>query len=330
MREEKEIRVNTKLIDGKTDAELIEICKRYLGEVISGIKTGYASHFDSATYNTMPKNNLAERIAQLEDKDYPMMYLDENGMEQIVRDPKFDGRYGDGNHLQELVIRAIRSELYEVSSKSLIRNFNEKELPKEEIERRISLMADFDSKEAFRRYVTNSIPKWYYEDSLETLKKNFSGNELYNRIQKDLPTFFTVVDILRNKGMDLSTIKFSYELSLEDVYQIVNEKFSDYIRDGKVVNPEEMVQEEQKSIPQEEVVETPKESISTQYPEPKSIEDVDKTINQRKQDLEEKKQLLAIYDAKLNELNQLEAEIADIERQLAEKKQQLKEKGVSL
>lgn len=209
------------IFDGKTDEEIIAICEEFFGEF-------KGRYFDNKLIEERGKyeralavDNLCEAIRESREK----------GMEVSAEDRmsvlKDFGMTGEATPLSALANRLIREEATVIVKQGFIRGFSDEPMDKKELERRINLVLKCCGADTFNALMQKTIPQFYYGEGSKTV-------EDIEHLQKDLPQFFQAVDFLLRSGVDLNKVQMAKNMSLQDVYTEVSQKYAKFFnKDNK-------------------------------------------------------------------------------------------------
>ena len=217
------------IFEGKTDEEIIELCEEFLGEF-------KGRYFDNKLIEERGRydravaiDNLCQAIRESREKN---MDFTPSERESVLKE---FGMSGEITPLSALASRTIREEATEIVRQGFIRGFSDEPMDKEELERRINLVLKCCSADTFNTLMQKTIPQFYYGD-------NSKDVEDIERLQKDLPQFFQAVDFLLSSGVDLNKIQMAKNMTLQDVYMEVSQKYAKFF--NKENKQEEKASEE--------------------------------------------------------------------------------------
>lgn len=217
------------IFEGKTDEEIIELCEEFLGEF-------KGRYFDNKLIEERGRydravaiDNLCQAIRESREKN---MDFTPSERESVLKE---FGMSGEITPLSALASRTIREEATEIIRQGFLRGFSDEPMNKEELERRINLVLKCCSADTFNTLMQKTIPQFYYGD-------NSKDVEDIERLQKDLPQFFQAVDFLLNSGVDLNKIQMAKNMTLQDVYMEVSQKYAKFF--NKENKQEEKASEE--------------------------------------------------------------------------------------
>ena len=244
MYDDKSLVVNPNIFDGKSEEEIIEICKKYLGEcdVEHRFFPNALSH-GSAIFNYGDRLwSISHGIGQ----NHTPLDAEERRDLGVTGSPGFETGI--------LAARALNEEALEIANTGIRGKNRSDNISKEEVERRTGLISTFASKEAIEKFADNSLYRWYYIQPLEEIESSFkeSGSSIVNSLKKDLPQFFQMVESLLANNIEIDQIEMAPGYTVLDVYNIIKNKFSKYISNGKIIDPKKDKKvEEEKTIEQE-------------------------------------------------------------------------------
>ncbi len=203
------------IFEGKTDEEIVELCEEFLGEF-------KGRYFDNKLIEERGRydravaiDNLCQAIRESREKN---MDFTPSERESVLKE---FGMSGEITPLSALASRTIREEATEIIRQGFLRGFSDEPMNKEELERRINLVLKCCSADTFNTLMQKTIPQFYYGD-------NSKDVEDIERLQKDLPQFFQAVDFLLSSGVDLNKIQMAKNMTLQDVYMEVSQKYAKF------------------------------------------------------------------------------------------------------
>ena len=203
------------IFEGKTDEEIIELCEEFLGEF-------KGRYFDNKLIEERGRydravaiDNLCQAIRESREKN---MDFTPSERESVLKE---FGMSGEITPLSALASRTIREEATEIIRQGFLRGFSDEPMNKEELERRINLVLKCCSADTFNTLMQKTIPQFYYGDNSKDI-------EDIERLQKDLPQFFQAVDFLLSSGVDLNKIQMAKNMTLQDVYMEVSQKYAKF------------------------------------------------------------------------------------------------------
>ncbi|MBQ3298537.1 MAG: hypothetical protein IJG97_07080 [Bacilli bacterium] len=278
------------IFEGKTDEEIIELCEEFLGEF-------KGRYFDNKLIEERGRydravaiDNLCQAIRESREKN---MDFTPSERESVLKE---FGMSGEITPLSALASRTIREEATEIIRQGFLRGFSDEPMNKEELERRINLVLKCCSADTFNTLMQKTIPQFYYGD-------NSKDVEDIERLQKDLPQFFQAVDFLLNSGVDLNKIQMAKNMTLQDVYMEVSQKYAKFF--NKENKQEEKASEEAIIVEDSTNINDENNEISRMVDDSNNNDNLQYHILQEMQEIQ-------------NEINQLSARQANLLAKLQE------------
>ena len=278
------------IFEGKTDEEIIELCEEFLGEC-------KGRYFDNKLIEERGKyeralaiDNLCQAIRESREKN---MDFTPSEKESVLKE---FGMSGEITPLSALASRTIREEATEIVRQGFIRGFSDEPMDKEELERRINLVLKCCSADTFNTLMQKTIPQFYYGD-------NSKDVEDIERLQKDLPQFFQAVDFLLSSGVDLNKIQMAKNMTLQDVYMEVSQKYAKFF--NKENKQEEKASDEAIIVEDSTNINDENNEISRMVDDSNNNDNLQYHILQEMQEIQ-------------NEINQLSARQANLLAKLQE------------
>ena len=209
------------IFDGKTDEEIIAICEEFFGEF-------KGRYFDNKLIEQRGKysralavDNLCQAIRESREK---RMEVSAEDRMAVLKD---FGMTGEVTPLSALANRLIQEEATEIVKQGFSRSFSDEPMDKKELERRINLVLKCCGADTFNVLMQKTIPQIYYGEDSKTVDD-------MERLQKDLPQFFQAVDFLLRSGVDLNKVQMAKNMTLQDVYTEVSQKYAKFFnKDNK-------------------------------------------------------------------------------------------------
>ena len=233
MNNENTIIVNPEIFKGKSEEEIIEICKKYLGEC--DVEHRF---FPSALSRGPALFNYGDRLwsisRNIKNEYSPLDSATKRDL-GVTGSPGLDIGY--------LAAKAINEEAIEISNRGIRGESRKDIIGKDEIERRTSLISTFASKEGIERFAGNSLYLWYYTTPLDEIESDFKENNasLVDSLKKDLPPFLQMVELLLAHNVEIDQIEMHPGYTILDVYNNVMQKFSKYFHEGKIIDQEDNI-----------------------------------------------------------------------------------------
>ena len=278
------------IFEGKTDEEIIELCEEFLGEF-------KGRYFDNKLIEERGRydravaiDNLCQAIRESREKN---MDFTPSERESVLKE---FGMSGEITPLSALASRTNREEATEIIRQGFLRGFSDEPMNKEELERRINLVLKCCSADTFNTLMQKTIPQFYYGD-------NSKDVEDIERLQKDLPQFFQAVDFLLNSGVDLNKIQMAKNMTLQDVYMEVSQKYAKFF--NKENKQEEKASEEAIIVEDSTNINDENNEISRMVDDSNNNDNLQYHILQEMQEIQ-------------NEINQLSARQANLLAKLQE------------
>ena len=278
------------IFEGKTDEEIVKLCEEFLGE----FKERY---FDNKLIETRGQysralaiDNLCQAIRESREKN---MDFTPEERESVLKE---FGMSGEITPLSSLASRTIREEATEIVKQGFSRGFSDEPMDKKELERRINLVLKCCGADTFNVLMQKTIPQFYYGEGSKDV-------EDIERLQKDLPQFFQAVDFLLSSGVDLNKIQMAKNMTLQDVYMEVSQKYAKFFNKDNTV---------EKSSEEPKIVEEREPVIE------ESNEEINRMVNDSNHDEALQYYLLQEMQKIQDEINQLMARQANLLARLQE------------
>ncbi len=235
MYDKEEVIVSPRIFEGKTDQEIIEWCKKYLGD-----RHPDYLHFPKALAQGMREQDYADR---LRDIDRGIDYKNPQILDLATR-RELGVNGGPGESISTLARAAMNEEALAVRDRGLRGETFRETVDEEELIRRVGLIHDF-CPEQLGAFAHNALFQWIYVQPLEEIEAAYKGNtkSLVEDLNVYIPPFFKMVEIFIERGIDIDKVQMAPGKTVKDVYNIVKEKFSKYIKDGRIVDPNENKEE---------------------------------------------------------------------------------------
>lgn len=278
------------IFEGKTDEEIVKLCEEFLGE----FKERY---FDNKLIETRGQysralaiDNLCQAIRESREKN---MDFTPSERESVLKE---FGMSGEITPLSSLATRTIKEEATEIVKQGFSRGFSDEPMDKKELERRINLVLKCCGADTFNVLMQKTIPQFYYGEGSKDV-------EDIERLQKDLPQFFQAVDFLLSSGVDLNKIQMAKNMTLQDVYMEVSQKYAKFFNKDNTV---------EKSSEEPKIVEEREPVIE------ESNEEINRMVNDSNHDEALQYYLLQEMQKIQDEINQLMARQANLLARLQE------------
>lgn len=278
------------IFEGKTDEEIVKLCEEFLGE----FKERY---FDNKLIETRGQysralaiDNLCQAIRESREKN---MDFTPSERESVLKE---FGMSGEITPLSSLATRTIKEEATEIVKQGFSRGFSDEPMDKKELERRINLVLKCCGADTFNVLMQKTIPQFYYGEGSKDV-------EDIERLQKDLPQFFQAVDFLLSSGVDLNKIQMAKNMTLQDVYMEVSQKYAKFFNKDNTV---------EKSSEDPKIVEEREPVIE------ESNEEINRMVNDSNHDEALQYYLLQEMQKIQDEINQLMARQANLLARLQE------------